>query len=426
MGGKRRHNWRKADQGQENSQRPPGARPYTGEGHRLGSDLNGSAGQGHIELTSVDGIERIREGGDGNCFFHAIARQALGDTKKHLQARQEICDWMEAHLPPSAASSGRSDLSEAHRRLIMEQRSEVLAGNGAQDTSDIHVIRYLKKMRREKEWGTGLEALCAAYVYRRAVHVWTPDGAHSELRPPPRLLANAEPILLLHNGKNHWDSGQQREGFKGAAASSPTDEEDTALALALSASLEDAALQQAKDEEFEADAPVFFDPSCDIEERATRRALAVAAAEERQLQLAARGLGPAAAAAERRRAAGLPAPPLAAVLHQEKAQSAPAAPSGGNRWSRRSVTSPESSSGASSSSSGPVTGSTAASSFVLSVDDFEVEALEECRQALLRVGLSQAEALEAISACGGDLHHLKELYGLDWDQEGRTILVPFA
>lgn len=52
------------------------------------------------------------------------------------------------------------------------------------------VLRYVQRMRRSGEWGTGLEALAAAYVYGRPVRVWSPDG-YSELLPPAAVVSDA-------------------------------------------------------------------------------------------------------------------------------------------------------------------------------------------------------------------------------------------
>lgn len=162
------------------------------------------------------GFKRVGEGADGNCFFHAIARQALGDTKLCARARSDICDWMDVHLPPSAHASGQSDLAEHHRLMIMEQREEVLELGRHGD--DAKVRSYVAVMRRSGKWGTGIEALCGAYVYGRPVHVYSPDG-FSALEPPPsKAHGSGEPIRLLHNGRNHWDSLFPLEASAGDSA----------------------------------------------------------------------------------------------------------------------------------------------------------------------------------------------------------------
>mmetsp|Transcript_72057 Transcript_72057/g.157070 ORF Transcript_72057/g.157070 Transcript_72057/m.157070 type:complete len:456 (+) Transcript_72057:90-1457(+) len=252
------------------------------------------------------GYERVKEGGDGDCLFHALARQALGDTNLALQARRDVCEWMERQLPAmtsssSSSSSSESELSAAHRELIRQQREELTKGS----SEEVH--RYVKKMRCRGEWGTGLEALAAAYVYKRPVQVWSPDG-FSELRSPatasfpstakpsdeadtsppaeaaaPAAVAkpikSSEPIRLIHNGRNHWDSLAVRASdaapARGPSSKAKTQaekaEEDLAFAVSLSL--------------------VESFPSVAPDERTERRKAAALAAEARLQKLQSRGLG---------------------------------------------------------------------------------------------------------------------------------------
>mmetsp|Transcript_14975 Transcript_14975/g.41124 ORF Transcript_14975/g.41124 Transcript_14975/m.41124 type:complete len:455 (+) Transcript_14975:64-1428(+) len=186
------------------------------------------------------GLQRTRESGHGNCLFHAIARQALGDPEFAGQARAQICDWMLAYLVPSAVAAGRSPLTQAHVQMIEAQRAEVFAPR--KNDNDARVHRYVEKMRRDGEWGTGLEALCAAYLYSRPVHIWSPGGAQVLEPPPERRDVGATPLRLLHNGRNHWDSASPSEGFgsaDGAAAIAAADIDEEALMAGVAASLAD-------------------------------------------------------------------------------------------------------------------------------------------------------------------------------------------
>merc|ERR1740116_415522 len=123
--------------------------------------------------------------------------------------------------------------------MIFEQREE-LWGSG----DDAPVVRYVQKMRRSGEWGTGLEAMCAVYRYSRPVHIWSPDG-YSELQPPGGASSSSSdpgPILLVHNGRNHWDSLRALPGAGPAprrqkevlSKEDEAREEELALALSLS------------------------------------------------------------------------------------------------------------------------------------------------------------------------------------------------
>eukprot|EP00928_Gymnodinium_smaydae_P030848 TRINITY_DN22814_c0_g1_i1.p1 TRINITY_DN22814_c0_g1~~TRINITY_DN22814_c0_g1_i1.p1 ORF type:complete len:584 (+),score=140.99 TRINITY_DN22814_c0_g1_i1:51-1754(+) len=256
------------------------------------------------------GLRIVREAGDGSCLFNALARQALGDPSLAGRARTEICDWMRAYLVPSALASGRSPVTEPHRRMLEAQRAELFAGSDG----DTRVLRYVERMRRPTEWGSGLEALSAAYVYGRPVHVWSRQGA-SVLEPPKLAAASSRPqaIRLMHNGRNHWNSllpstsGAEASAAAAASASASAElqeQEDAALAAALAASLatfdlgSSAASGAADGDAAAAEAPSASAPSSSDD----RRAFAAAAALARQQQEDARGLSDAARAAELREA----------------------------------------------------------------------------------------------------------------------------
>lgn len=421
----------------------------SGKGHRLGGP------------EAPAGLERVREGGDGNCLFHAIARQALGDTALCARARRELCDWMEEHLVPSAVASGRSALMEVHRGLIRQQREELCGGD------DGEVLRYVQRMRREGEWGTGLEALAAAYRYGRPVLVWSPGG-FSELRPPSAAVPG-EPIRLLHNGRNHWDSARPAPGAAASSSAGRTggtsaaEREDEEMAFALSLSL------------------VETFPDVGEDERAMRRIMAAQAAEEREKRLVARGAGrppeprpaaaqpgpasppgphpkpaegrgqqaevvvidscpmevegqPAPAANDAGAAAGAAAPvaaPTGPWARRREARAAAAAASGAAGSADAVVPSvehqergPSPSAAAAGVHSGPH--DAGAVGLAYASDDRASAALEECLAALRRVGLSGAEAVEALARCDGDVQRVKALWCIDWDESGRTVQLPFA
>jgi len=375
------------------------------------------------------GFEKIRESGDGDCLFHAIARQALGDTTLAGRARRELCDWMEAHLPPSKASP----LSDAHRSMIWQQRKELWESG-----EDGPALRYIQDMQRPGVWGTGLEAMFAAYHYGRPVHIWSPGG-FSELRSPTAGSTlsgtSAEPIYLQHNGRNHWDSLRALPG----AAARPRDTEhvsaaDEELALAMSLSL------------------VASFPEVVMDEREQRRAAALAAAEQRGQQQAVRGIGTSTAAAKRAVKPSV-AVALSAAAATAKPAEATAAPNsvaasgecdgsstGAGRWNRRQQAQAAESAPGEASCAAPsaAPGATptlvlhqpapadASAGFALAADAQTSAELERALTALQEVGLSPLEASEALVVCNGDLGKLKELYCIDWDDEGRTLQMPYT
>jgi len=146
---------------------------------------------------------RMSERGDGNCLFHGLARQCLNNSDFAMQARQDVVDWMEQNLRPSVVSAGCSQLSASHGDHISRQLSDVVNING----DDADFLEYIQKMRKPGEWGSGLEALCAAYRYSCSVCIWADFSGEDQpmdIIEPPNCLNH--PVGLLHVGGNHWDS----------------------------------------------------------------------------------------------------------------------------------------------------------------------------------------------------------------------------
>jgi len=340
----------------------------------------------HCSAPTPAGLKRIVEGGDGDCLFHAIGRQALGDPNKAAQARAQICDWMTEHMTPSAQASGRSTVTSYHWQLIAAQRSDLSTG-GAQDGP---VLQYIGHMRRRGEWGTGLEALCAAYCYARPVCIWSPGG-FSELRPPAHLVTNMEPIRLLHNGRDHWDSAFPEAGTaasrtstanRSQAKASTQDDDDAhnlELALALSASAHRAGQSG---------------------NSGNHRALALQAAEHRRNAEATRGLGNKAAKPQPKAKGSLTAAP------KLKPNEAPA--------SKASTPVP------------PSAIRSCADAEEHQNGEVNILELKQCVSALQCVGFTEQEANEALSRCDGNVARVKELYCIEWDEHGRTVQMPFA
>lgn len=392
-------------------------------------------GDGPIRACDVpDGFERVKEAGDGNCLFHALARQALGDPRLASQARKEICDWMESNLPQSAARNASSALSESHWNMIVTQRRELLPAG-----VDKHapILRYVQKMRRNREWGTGLEALCCAYCYGRAVHVWSPAG-FSELRPPFRQengqQCNMSPIRLLHNGRNHWDSLQPKadspEHIQPAARNSAHEisvdgHDDTMLALVLSASLAETEVEYASEESLP-----YFVPADD--EQDLRRTLAASAAEERRRLAQARGIGgwkpqtfsddlqaPSSSTASPS-TAHAPTDPIQAdsvSVGEEQVQTSHNAGPRRNRWTRRLAAGAPESVGSE---------DRAARSAVALLADGMPPEVSACIAALSRIGFSDSEAAAIVVQSECNVEQVKALYAIEWDDSGRTVQMPFT
>jgi len=233
------------------------------------------------------GLQRVRELGDGDCLFHAIARQELGDASLSGKARSQVCDWMQAYLVPSARNSGRCPLSQSHMQMLEDLLAELLGKGGVE--GDAAMLRHIQRMRCHGAWGTGLEVMCAAYLYRRPIHVWCPRGAATFQPPLSWLREGATPIRLLHNGRSHWDS---------AVTCTEDFGEDAALASAIQLSIADfepdsaesAGATGAKSSCFEG-GTFPLQQAIPSERREVQRALAASAAVARQHQEEARGLG---------------------------------------------------------------------------------------------------------------------------------------
>ena len=258
--GKKGHKYRAVSPGSQpahsgrkgKQQQQPTGWKAAGEGHRLGGSApaepynppsRGKANRASQSSASEKapgtlfavpaGLRRVKEGGDGSCLFHAIARQALDDPDQAGLCRTQICDWMRSYLLPSAIASGRCPFTEPHLRMLQDQRAEFFGHPNGSDP-DAAALRYVQKMRRSDEWGSGLEALCAAYRYGRPVYIWSPEGT-SVLEPP---TAKPQPIRLSHNGRNHWDSLMPLEGHSVGNSKPVTDDDnDVAFQIALNASL---------------------------------------------------------------------------------------------------------------------------------------------------------------------------------------------
>jgi len=381
-----------------------------GRGRGVGGHLGRPGGIDNVPA----GFQRMGEYGDGNCLFHAIARQAFGDDRLAHCARAELCNFIAANLVPS----GNSMLTEEHWRMIHAQREELF-----QSSDDSRVLRYVHQMRTNGVWGTGLEALCAAYCFHRPVHVWSPTG-YSELQPPLYLLAASstyEPIRLLHNGRNHWDSVQpivvHRSGLDPDIASSLSEEN----------------VQNAEE-------PI-LSSTLDEDERAARRRAALAAAEAREQSSANRGI--ATPSRIRPAQAQLQQKPSNTEqqrqdpekqIHVDAADVMPTASNASStgRWARRRQAH-SSCGGIDTDTQTTLQGrrhtredTDGLAPNEVNIDMSHVSELEKCVAALRRVGLSSVEAAEALERNDRNVELVKALYCVDWDADGRTIQLPFT
>lgn len=97
---------------------------------------------------SLDGRYTIKEIlADGNCLFRSISDQLYNDCgQKHLDVRNEICDYIEAHE------------NEFSVFLVLDEEED------DEDAADFE--SYVQGMREDGEWGGNLELVAAARLYR--------------------------------------------------------------------------------------------------------------------------------------------------------------------------------------------------------------------------------------------------------------------
>ncbi|KAI0632709.1 hypothetical protein C8Q77DRAFT_838726 [Trametes polyzona] len=84
--------------------------------------------------------------GDGNCLFRALSDQLYGTPSYHLQLRQDICDWIEAH-------------KERYAPFVEDDRG---------------LEHHLSCMRQQATYGGHMELSAFAHMTRRNVKVVQP------------------------------------------------------------------------------------------------------------------------------------------------------------------------------------------------------------------------------------------------------------
>lgn len=340
------------------------------------------------------------EPSQGDCLFCALSRQMpeLGDP---ASARHAVCEWLNDNIVPRplSTSSTQGDtstaVSDSHRAFIAQSYPELCI----YDERSSAASDYVTQMRRSGEWGSGLEALGAAYLTRRPVWVW--EGCvlgTPRVLAPPCAPREASPVGLLHVTGNHWQSvlvclaaavagrAQAAAATGGARARCDEPTDDGPLWHGGSWLTEDAreARRQRNLLRFQPAAP---EPPRACGPRFGARG--TGAAQDRS--------GPLAAARAALERAGLSSEEAVKALeaHGGDLERVKALYGiGGDRTEAQGR---------------PVSGPCN-----------DVAELEAACAALQRVGFTLEEAAAAVQAEGGDLQKLKALYHLDWDQQ-RTV-----
>jgi len=287
---------------------------------------------------------------------------------------------MKENIRPSHIRSGGSSISEFHRAQIHQEMCDLVDLYG----EDGPVLSYIQQMRGSGEWGSGLEALSAGYFYKRPVSIWvnSSDGAPAATLEPPGTQGEP-PIGLVHCHGNHWDSyvlpvdwHQPSSGINVFRVARQSIEEIR----------EDRAFQE------EGGPDLIRDPCLDEEQRRARRDLIAARYEAK-------------------------APPSQGKRARPKVtptRSFARGSTGASASNGRAVTAEAE---AVSTTPAITAGARLESQNLSAVQNPEVGQLDRqyCTQALMRIGLSETEALQALTACGGDVESVKQLYGIEWD-----------
>lgn len=129
--------------------------------------------------------------GDGNCLFSAIGRatghSSIKVRKKIVREMHNNRIYYEPFFTPKSKNT-----------KITKDKMDV------QDKSYNH---YLERMTNQNQWGGQMELVAASKVYKRPVIVYGPTPTEI-IETIGSEYFNKEPIKVLYNGNNHYDSIQ--------------------------------------------------------------------------------------------------------------------------------------------------------------------------------------------------------------------------
>lgn len=138
---------------------------------------------------------------DGNCLFSSISDQLYYDHgQNHVEVRDEICDYLEAH--------------ESFFSLFLDLDDEETKGEDASDFAD-----YVKTMREDGEWGGNLELVAAARLYRRRVRVFSSNLAAMNIDYDSDKPPAGPELLVSYHDNDHYNS--VRDNSRGGKPPAP-------------------------------------------------------------------------------------------------------------------------------------------------------------------------------------------------------------
>ena len=140
--------------------------------------------------TTMDRLEVLREQGDGNCLFRAVAHQIYGDTRFHHIVRDEVCDHF-------------LDNREFYDVEFLVDCG--YTGHNAFNAFNYYVEQMRIPIGKEggRRWGGEPEISAMSRIYQRNIHIWRLGAPHGH---PYGEFLNSAPIRLDYQGGNHYNS----------------------------------------------------------------------------------------------------------------------------------------------------------------------------------------------------------------------------
>ncbi|KAF5376151.1 hypothetical protein D9615_007651 [Tricholomella constricta] len=137
--------------------------------------------------------------GDGNCLFRALSDQLYGSPSRHMDLRQEICDWIAKHR-------------ERYEPFVEDERG---------------LETHLRCMREHGTYGGHMELSAFSHFTRRNVKVIQPGLVYviewAAFASPPTSPIKASHSYLYHN---EYDDGDDDDGEEDVDEGEEDDEEE--------------------------------------------------------------------------------------------------------------------------------------------------------------------------------------------------------
>ncbi|KAK2460426.1 hypothetical protein APHAL10511_007591 [Amanita phalloides] len=147
------------------------------KGRTLLSDPAESTQALNLQLAAL-GLYAVQTLGDGNCLFRALSDQSYGSDSKHVQVRQDVCDWIASH-------------KSRYGPFVDDERG---------------IDTHLQCMRQQGTYGGHMELSAFAHLTRRDIKVIQPGLVYVI-----EWNAGGDPDDFLQADHAHDNSGDARE-----------------------------------------------------------------------------------------------------------------------------------------------------------------------------------------------------------------------